>query len=93
MPAETRAYVAALAPLVGGGEIAGPVMVATADPLSWTRAPLFVGQSASTSATIPAPSEQHRDDAPATAPVRDPAANTAPSDGLFVARSVARGPQ
>ncbi|WP_454850474.1 hypothetical protein [Rhizobium binxianense] len=93
MPAETRAYVATLAPLVGGGEIIGPIMVATADPLSWTRAPLFVGQSASTSAAIPTPSEQHRDDGPAATPVRDTVANTMPSDGLFVARSGGRAPQ
>ena len=46
LPAETRAYVATLAPIVGGGELTGPVMVASADPLTWTRAPLFVAQSA-----------------------------------------------
>ncbi len=93
LPAETRAYVATLAPVVGGGEIIGPVMVATADPLSWTRAPLFVGQSASTSAVVSPQSEQHRDDDPTTTPVRDSAANTVPSDGLFVARSSGRAPQ
>jgi hypothetical protein len=93
LPAETRAYVAVLAPLVGGGEIVGPVMVATADPLLWTRAPLFVTQPASASAALPAPSEQHRDDGAATAPARDSAANTMPSDGLFVARSTGRAPQ
>ncbi|NWN23181.1 lytic transglycosylase domain-containing protein, partial [Escherichia coli] len=45
LPAETRAYVATLAPVVGGGELVGPVTVAAADPLAWTRAPLFVVQS------------------------------------------------
>ena len=44
LPAETRAYVAALAPVVRGGDLAGPVVVAAADPLAWTRAPLFVVQ-------------------------------------------------
>ena len=34
LPAETRAYVAALAPVLGGGELAGPVTVAAADPLA-----------------------------------------------------------
>ena len=38
LPAETRAYVATLAPQIGGGAITGPVAVAVADPLSWTRA-------------------------------------------------------
>src|SRR3546814_12499784 len=45
LPAETRAYVAMLAPVLGSGEIVAPVMVAAADPLAWTRAPLFVVQS------------------------------------------------
>src|SRR3546814_485301 len=44
LPAETRAYVAALAPIIGGGDLAAPVTVATADPLAWTRAPLFIVQ-------------------------------------------------
>lgn len=44
LPAETRAYVAALAPIIDGGEMAGPVGVASADPPDWTRAPLFVAQ-------------------------------------------------
>src|SRR3546814_1998656 len=34
-----------LAPVLGSGEIVAPVMVAAADPLAWTRAPLFVVQS------------------------------------------------
>lgn len=43
LPSETRAYVAALAPKIGGGwlEDAVPV-VSTAR--SWTKAPLFIGQ-------------------------------------------------
>src|SRR3546814_19818551 len=45
LPAETRAYVAMLAPVLGSGEIVAPVMVAAADTLAWTRAPLFVVQS------------------------------------------------
>lgn len=53
LPAETRAYVAALAPVLGGGELAGPVTVAAADPLAWTRAPLFAPQSAGSEPAAP----------------------------------------
>ncbi|CUW48583.1 lytic transglycosylase domain-containing protein [Novacetimonas hansenii] len=43
LPLETRAYVAAIAPIVaGGGDI--PVMIAAADRFAWTRAPLFIVQ-------------------------------------------------
>src|SRR3546814_11665342 len=39
LPAETRAYLAALAPLVGGGHPTIPVTVAAADPAPTQRAP------------------------------------------------------
>src|SRR3546814_4891124 len=40
LPRETRAYLAILAPMVGGSQ-PGRAMIAPADPLAWTRAPLF----------------------------------------------------
>jgi hypothetical protein len=43
LPTETRAYVAQLATLVGGKASPALVAVAAADPLAWTRAPLFIG--------------------------------------------------
>jgi membrane-bound lytic murein transglycosylase B len=46
LPEETRAYVAALAPLIGGGRIGGG---GTAGPTAWIRAPLFAGVADSTS--------------------------------------------
>lgn len=93
LPAETRAYVAALAPVVGGGEITGPVIVATADPLSWTRAPLFVAQSGRASPASPAQSEERDGDTAAAIPVRDLSAIAPQSDGLFVARAGGRSPR
>ena len=44
LPAETRAYVAMLAPLFGGGALAGPISVAAVHSWSWTEAPLFIGR-------------------------------------------------
>ena len=93
LPAETRAYVATLAPIVGGGELTGPVMVASADPLTWTRAPLFVAQSAGRESVVPLQSEGKSDTATAAAPVRDQGPVASPTDGLFVARSVSGGPR
>lgn len=92
LPAETRAYVTALAPLVGVGDIAGPVTVATAEPVSWTRAPLFVGRADAPSAAGSVQSEGRSGDAADAPGVRDVSAIAPQSSGLFVARSSAGGP-
>jgi len=89
LPAETRVYVATLAPLIGGGKITGPVTVAVVDPLSWTRAPLFVAQAERTSRADPA----QPNDTPAATPVRDLSAIAPQSGGLFVARAETGGPR
>ncbi|MEN2975977.1 lytic transglycosylase domain-containing protein [Tistrella bauzanensis] len=93
LPAETRAYVATLAPIVGGGELAGPVVVAAADPLAWTRAPLFVVQSAGSGPTAPAQSEGAPGNSTASAPKRYQGPVASRIDGLFVARNVPGGPR
>jgi soluble lytic murein transglycosylase-like protein len=55
LPAETRAYVAALAPLIGGGQINRGVGIA-AGSNAWMRAPLFaVVADSSSSADRPRP--------------------------------------
>jgi hypothetical protein len=93
LPAETRAYVAALAPIIGGGDLAAPVTVATADPLAWTRAPLFIVQVDSR----PRADRQQTDSDPVAPPtpesVRDPTPPAPRSDGLFVARTDSAGPR
>jgi soluble lytic murein transglycosylase-like protein len=53
LPAETRAYVAALAPLIDDDRIDHTVLVAAA-ARSWTAAPLFIGQDDSAPAVDPA---------------------------------------
>ena len=93
MPAETRAYVATLASIVGGGELTGPVTVAAADPLAWTRAPLFVVQSAGSGPAVPLQSEGESDATTTAAPERDQGPVASRPDGLFVARSVSGGPR
>lgn len=97
LPAETRAYVATLAPLVGAGQIApgnsNAVVVAAADPHVWRRAPLFIARSDDPSAVGPARSDSASDNASTAATVRDVSGVAPQPGGLFVARSGAGGPQ
>ncbi|MBA15850.1 MAG: lytic transglycosylase [Sphingomonas sp.] len=93
LPTETRAYVATLAPIVGGGDLTGPVLVAAADPLAWTRAPLFVVQSAGSVPAAPVQSDGEPAAATTAAPERDQGTAASRPDGLFVARSVSGGPR
>lgn len=50
LPAETRAYVDMLVPLIGTADMPTPITVAAADPLDWTHAPLFIVQAEGSSA-------------------------------------------
>src|SRR3546814_1759860 len=93
LPAETRAYVAALVPSFGGGDLPGAVTVAAADPRAWTRAPLFITRAGGTTAVDPAQTESPPDDAPAATPARETSAIVPQSSGLFVARSDGGGPR
>lgn len=87
LPAETRAYVAIVAPSVSSGDPASPVMVAAADPLAWTHAPLFIAQSERSAAADPLPVERASGDTSATPAVRDVSAIVPLSGGLFVVRA------
>lgn len=104
LPAETRAYLARLASITGGG---GEVQLAAAplsDPFAWRRAALFVrvasaadamsgAQSdsgiAATATTADPPSIGTPSDSVAVVPPRD----AAPADTLFVPRARAGRPQ
>ncbi|MBR0664893.1 lytic transglycosylase domain-containing protein [Roseomonas hellenica] len=93
LPDETRAYVAVLAPMIGSGDVAASVTVAAADPLAWTRAPLFIAQ-ADSSATADQRPSAHDPTAPSPhASERDRTPSSPPSDGLFVARAASAGPR
>jgi membrane-bound lytic murein transglycosylase B len=88
LPAETRAYVAALLPIFGGGEMTAPAtVVAAADPQAWTRAPLFIAQPVPTTAADPAQRGGTPDNTATATPVRDVSAIVPQSGGLFVARN------
>jgi soluble lytic murein transglycosylase-like protein len=93
LPAETRAYVAALVPSFGGGEGARRVTVAAADPHAWTRAPLFVPRFNDVSVASSLQSQTPHDGAP-DAP-RTSAVDAVPpsSAGLFVARPTGEEPR
>jgi hypothetical protein len=93
LPAETRAYAAQLGPLVGGEPTAPTVTVATADPLAWTRAPLFIGAVERVSTAGPAQPEQQPRDSETAARPRDVAAEATPTGGLFVSRRDPAGPR
>jgi membrane-bound lytic murein transglycosylase B len=87
LPAETRAYVAALAPILGGAAALDAPARQAAPPPDWRDAPLFVLRPNDSRATANPSSETRSGDARATVPVRDPAA-TEPQDGsIFVARA------
>lgn len=87
LPAETRAYVASILPLIGAGDSTTPVMVATADAAGWSRAPLFVARSTDRRTADSRHSDQRSTDMPTTLPVRDVSAIEPRSDGLFVVRA------
>jgi hypothetical protein len=96
LPAETRAYLAKLAPMIGGS---GDVQLAAAtlpDPFAWRRAALFVRSPSVAASASSAPAED--DDAaaePATAAQteRRSSDSEAAAETLFVRRSAgARSP-
>ena len=87
LPAETRAYVAALAPILGGAAATEPPSSAPPPPPDWRDAPLFIMRPNDSQAIAAQPSDTQSGDARATVPVRDPAA-IEPQDGsIFVARA------
>ncbi|MGY2916109.1 lytic transglycosylase domain-containing protein [Bradyrhizobium sp. USDA 3262] len=86
LPAETRAYVAALAPLIGGKPLEDATTIAPV-PLAWTRSPLFVVR-ANGGANAAASQEQRGPGDNATTPRAPDAASLSPrSSSLFVAQA------
>jgi len=93
LPAETRAYVAALVPMIDSGNAAAPVTVAVADPLAWTRAPLFIAQADSSAGA----DRRRSEDGPPAPSLRARDSDFAPADpqtgGLFATQTASAGPR
>ncbi|KCZ50379.1 hypothetical protein HY2_14230 [Hyphomonas pacifica] len=83
LPPETRAYVAALAPILGGA--ASPD--AAPPPPDWREAPLFVTRPTDTRIVAAPPSGAQSGDGRATVPVRGPVDAEPETGSIFVARS------
>jgi hypothetical protein len=83
LPAETRAYIATLAPLLGGAAALNAPTSAPPPPPDWRDAPLFVALSDANAITTSQPTR----DARASVPVRDPVDAEPQGDSIFVARA------
>ena len=86
LPAETRAYVALLAPLIGNGAIDETAMVAIA-ARSWTEAPLFTVRADDHTAADQRAADQHADHHSTYTGAQDLTALAPQSEGLFVLTS------
>ena len=93
LPAETRAYVALLAPIIDGSGGTNPTEMAAIDRSAWTRAPLFIAQSARASATASVSAERPADDTAAATSARDVSGIVPQSNGLFVALASSEEPR
>jgi soluble lytic murein transglycosylase-like protein len=87
LPAETRAYVAIVAPNLGANGVANSTVVATSDALLWTRAPLFISQPDRAPSADSLPAARPSNGAASTPALRDVSAIAPLSGGLFVARA------
>ena len=87
LPAETRAYVATLAPILGGAAAPDVPLAAPPPPPDWREAPLFVMHSGDLRAVVTPSSEAQSVDARATVPVRDSVDAEPQVGSIFVARA------
>jgi hypothetical protein len=87
LPAETRAYVAMLAPLVGSRPLDSTAAIALPDTLAWMRSPLFVVHANGSTNAGPSQKQRVPGDNATTPRVRDAASLSPHSSGLFVAEA------
>ena len=86
LPAETRAYVAALTPILIGERPSGSGS-AVAPPPDWREAAIFVAREIGASADDPASPDRTLDDSPSLVPAPPDALTALQPEGLFVARN------
>lgn len=91
LPAETRAYVAALAPILGGATATEAPSSAPPPPPDWREAPLFVMRPGDARAVAAPPSDAQSGDGRATVPARDPVDAELQGDSIFVADASGSG--
>ncbi len=87
LPAETRAYVAALVPALGGAIASEALTPAPPPPPDWRAAPLFVTRSTDTETAAAPSSGEQSGDARATVSVRDSVDAEPQGGSIFVARA------
>ena len=87
LPAETRAYVAAILPVIGGSAASDRPALQSAPPRDWRDAPLFVMRSNDTRTADPVQTIGISGDARTAVPVRERRNAELPRSGLSVARA------
>jgi len=86
LPAETRAYVASLAPILHGERPSGTA-AAAARPLDWREASIFVAREDGASSVDPALPDRAPDDDPSLLPAAPESLTALQPEGLFVTRN------
>ena len=92
LPDETRAYVAAIAPLIGEGQIGGTIAIASV-ARSWTEGPIFVGRDESAPGVDDATPSVRPNRSPSSRRVVDMSALVPRSDSLFAQVSARERPR
>ena len=92
LPDETRAYVAAIAPLIGEGRIENAMAIASVGR-SWTEGPIFVGQAEGTPGIDEVSASVRPSHSPSSHRVVDMSALVPRSDSLFARVSASERPR
>jgi hypothetical protein len=92
LPDETRAYVAAIAPLIGEGRIEDAMAIASV-ARSWTEGPIFVGQDQGAPSVDDASASVPPKRSPSSGRIVDMSALVPRSDSLFVQISARERPR